>query len=312
MYHRIIPINETTPGLQAGMYVKPESFDMHLYYLKKYFRVIPFPEIITPSNNKAHKYTNTNKPLCIITFDDGWYDFYKYAYQILKAWKMPATVFLPTKYIGTGEQFWTDRLTSLIVQNQQNEYTNHLEKLEINGNLDVVEKIDRLVGTIDSISERAISFLKNYSDDDINVILDKLEIMWGLEQNVTDRAFLNWKEVGEMMESGFVNFGSHTNNHKMLTYLDNNEIVDELVQSRNKLIMEKVVISSFIPFSYPNGNFDERAIHLVKEAGYHAAVTTINGWNSYNSSLFDLKRVSIHEDMSSTKGMFGSKISKLL
>ena len=32
MYHRVIPVKETTQGLQAGMYVEPETFDMHMYY----------------------------------------------------------------------------------------------------------------------------------------------------------------------------------------------------------------------------------------------------------------------------------------
>jgi peptidoglycan/xylan/chitin deacetylase (PgdA/CDA1 family) len=310
MYHRVIPFKEAIQGIQAGMYVEPETFYMHLRYLNKYFLIIPFSEMFLYLKNTS--YNKGDKPICIITFDDGWYDFYKYAYPILKAQRVTATVFLPTKYIGTEDLFWTDRLTNLIVQNQQNKnYKDRKNKKHID-NLDVIEKIDRFEGTIDSKVERAISLLKKYSDENINVILENLKRKWGGDPIPSERAFLKWVEVQEMWDSGFINFGSHTNNHKMLTYLDNDEIMEELIQSKNKLITEKVVNPFFIPFSFPNGNYDERVINMVKEAGYQAAVTIDNGWNKKNTSHFNLHRVAVHQDMSSNKEMFACRITNLL
>jgi peptidoglycan/xylan/chitin deacetylase (PgdA/CDA1 family) len=310
MYHRVLPFKEAIPGMQAGMYVEPETFDMHLRYLNKYFRIIPFSEIF--SYLKYTSYSKGDKPICIITFDDGWCDFYKYAFPILKAQSVSATVFLPTKYIGTEGQFWTDQLAYLIVQNR-NKYncSNPINKEHIE-NIDVTDTIDRLEGTINLRIEKAITLLKKCRDEDINVILEKLKRKWGVDPIPTERAFLKWGEVAEMKESGLINFGSHTHSHKMLTYLDDHEIMDELFQSKNKLILEKVVDTDFIPFSYPNGNYDERIINMVREAGYHAAATTETGWNYRNTPLFSLKRVAIHQDMSSTKEMFGCRICNLL
>jgi peptidoglycan/xylan/chitin deacetylase (PgdA/CDA1 family) len=98
MYHRIIPEKEASPGLQAGMYVEPKTFEIHIEYLKKYFLIIPLSETM---NNSGKSFSLKSKPNCILTFDDGWFDFYKYAYPILKAHDVHATVFLPTKFIGT-------------------------------------------------------------------------------------------------------------------------------------------------------------------------------------------------------------------
>ena len=98
----------------------------------------------------------------------------------------------------------------------------------------------------------------------------------------------------------------------MLTYLNNYDIMEELIQSKNKLISENIVNPYFIPFSYPNGNYDERVINLVREAGYHVAVTTEKGWNHLNAPFFNLQRVSIHQDMSSKKELFGCRIANLL
>jgi hypothetical protein len=41
MYHRVIPKNEAEKGVQAGMYVEPETFKHHLHFLQKYFRIAP-------------------------------------------------------------------------------------------------------------------------------------------------------------------------------------------------------------------------------------------------------------------------------
>jgi hypothetical protein len=72
-----------------------------------------------------------------------------------------------------------------------------------------------------------------------------------------------------------------------------------------------VVSRSFIPFAYPNGNHDDRVAKMVESAGYSCAVTTIKGWNSPANGKVDvykLKRVGVHQDMTSTNPMFACRI----
>jgi len=40
-------------------------------------------------------------------------------------------------------------------------------------------------------------------------------------------------------------------------------------------------------------------------------VTTKIGWNNSNTSRFTLKRVGIHQDVTSTKAMFGYRIANI-
>ena len=123
--------------------------------------------------------------------------------------------------------------------------------------------------------------------------------------------FLQWEEVRKMAGSGLVTFGSHTDSHKILTSLNEEEIHEELIKSKETLISESAVHPSFIPFSYPNGNYDEKVVRMVKDAGYHIAVTTENGWNDSETPPFHLRRMAIHQDMSSTKEMFGCRITNI-
>ena len=50
------------------------------------------------------------KPLCLLTFDDGWRDTYATAYPWLKRFGMPATVFIATGSIERRGGFWVEQL----------------------------------------------------------------------------------------------------------------------------------------------------------------------------------------------------------
>ena len=175
-----------------------------------------------------------------------------------------------------------------------------------------VRELACLSGSTESKIEKAIHILKNYRDDEITSILDELKSFWDIDSTDNEPAFLNWEEARNMADSGLISFGSHTSSHKILTHLNEKEILEELIQSKNRLITERVINPSFIPFSYPNGNYDDDVARKVKEAGYHVAVTTENGWNHQNTLLYNLKRVAIHQDMTRTKAMFGCRITNIL
>lgn len=290
MYHRIIPFREAEHGLQAGMYVEPETFSMHVQYLKNEFSVIPFSEAPSFTNDVNLKINN--KPICILTFDDGWLDFYKYAYPILVENNVPATVFLPTKYIGTKNRFWTDIIAGYIV--------NVSKKQSVNSNSSnvVINKLNNISGDVNQKIEKAISMLKDFREDRIEEIINEISDIPRFDRDRKERVFLNWDEAREMFASKLVTFGSHTDSHRILVHLTNNEIEEELQTSKSRLLLERVVNPSFIPFCYPNGNHDENIVRKVVDAGYHVATTTKNGWNYPKSSNYDLNRVALHQDMS--------------
>ena len=154
-------------GFQAGMYVEPDTFENHLKYLKKYFKIIPLQALPVNHENQKHSHELKNEALCVLTFDDGWYDFYHYAFPILKKYNAPATVFLPTDFIDSKDWFWTDQLACLFYNGYpggNNKKTDH----------PVISQIDKLPGCIDSRFEKAIGILKKYPLHEIKEILDSM------------------------------------------------------------------------------------------------------------------------------------------
>ena len=307
MYHRIIPSREAPAGLQPGMYVEPKTFEMHVNYLKDHFHVVSFQDLIQGTTSFSPQ--KDSKPCCILTFDDGWFDFYKYAYPVLLHEKMPATVFLPTNYINTNDIFWTDIIAYLIVMIGRGK---DISKAQHPLKSDLAKKIVGQKGTEESRVENAISLLKQNDYERIFTIMNEISETFDIVFPSAGRAFLKWDEVKEMFHSGLITFGSHTEGHKILVHLRDDEIINELNRSKRKLIMENVVNSTFIPFCFPNGNYNDRILKLISESGYHASVTTEIGWNDVKDSIYKLKRISIHQDISFSRQMFGCRLANII
>lgn len=303
MYHRVVPHDEVRSGIQAGMYVEPYTFERHLGFLKKHFVIVPISALL--SDYEEVSGTLDAKPRCVLTFDDGWHDFFEYVFPILKTHQVQATVFLPTDFMGTGDWFWTDRLGNLLYQREKSGNSVSLTQSSTNS---FVRRLEGLNDPIEGQIEKAIGMLKALHNEKIEEILRELSARWNLDAAPGRRAFFNWEEVREMAQSGLVTFGSHTVGHKILTTLTEPEIRDELANSRKRLVTEKAVDPAFISFSYPNGNYTDRIAKMVRDSGYDLAVTTENGWNHNGSDLFALKRISIHQDMTSTEAMLGCRI----
>lgn len=89
-YHKISPVNKQS--IYPGTFVPPKLFQRHLKYLsRKGFQSVRLDSIFSESSPA--------KPI-VLTFDDGFQDFEDEAMPILDQWKMRATVFLVSDYIG--------------------------------------------------------------------------------------------------------------------------------------------------------------------------------------------------------------------
>lgn len=306
MYHRVLPKHEAIKKqIEPGMFVTPDTFEMHLHYLQQHFNPVSLShKIFNGSGNSGYP-----KPLCILTFDDGWFDFYNFAFPLLKAHNMPATVFLPTRYIGTDKWFWTDKISYLFAK-RPNRFPDNLTNFEKENSL--VDKLTHLKGSLESQIDAAIHLLKPLNRKKIDNIIKDLSSLWGIETNPSGPSFLSWDQVREMVGSGLITFGSHTADHNILTTLSEDEVGLELLESKEKLLTEQVVDPSFITFCYPNGNHDHNLAKMVEVSGYSLAVTTKNGWNGFSDDPFTLKRVSVHQDMTSTQAMFAYRISGMI
>jgi len=299
MYHRVLPANGRPPGIEPGMYVCEDTLERHVRFLKANFSIIALDRLL--ADGKIQTPTDS-KPLCILTFDDGWADFFNYAFPVLKSHRVPATIFVPTDFIGTDKWFWTDRLGFLLLRQQKIGF--RADPREQQSEDTAVNKILGSSGPLAERLEAAISHLKAFPPEHIENILLNMASVLHADPSPPGRAFLTWEEIREMAASGLVSFGSHTAGHSILTTIGEDMVRQELLQSKRKLLAEKIVSPGFIPFCYPNGNFDPKIARLVRETGYSLAVSTEYGWNGGDADIYALNRIPIHNDMTASRSMF--------
>lgn len=91
----------------------------------------------------------------------------------------------------------------------------------------------------------------------------------------------------------WVNFQSHTMNHPILPKCNESEAIEEIFGS--KIILEDTYKLKINAISYPNGDYSERDILLSKKAGYRCGVTLDYGYNTINTDIFKLKRLSVND-----------------
>lgn len=76
--------------------VDPDAFRQQMDYLRKNYSIFSLAEISNLIKTKG----KMPKKSVSITFDDGYHDFYINAYPYFKKYRLPATVFVATKYVG--------------------------------------------------------------------------------------------------------------------------------------------------------------------------------------------------------------------
>jgi peptidoglycan/xylan/chitin deacetylase (PgdA/CDA1 family) len=309
MYHRVVD-GVVARGLgQDGMYVDVGTFEDHLRFLKRHFLVVPLAEGLDILEQESGATARGGRPLCSITFDDGWRDVYVNAYPLLRSHEMAATVFLPTGFIGTRNWFWTDRLARLMNSRRQGKGGRTVHTLS-----GFSLPTSGLPGDTDGRGLHGIiEAMKRLPQEEIERILGALSEERVVPPGPEERAFLTWEEVGEMYRSGIIRFGSHTESHRILTTLSDDEVAVELRRSKERLFAEEVVDPAFVPFAYPNGNHSDRIAAMVSEAGYRIAVTTGKGWNRTKPAFdpYRLKRIGVHQDIASTDAMFCCRLAEM-
>jgi len=99
-------------------------------------------------------------------------------------------------------------------------------------------------------------------------------------------------QIAEMKP--YFDFQAHGKFHPVFPNCSDEEAWDEIAGSKS--ILENKFNLPINAIAYPNGEYSERDIELVKEAGYQCAITVDYGFNDKNSDLFRLKRFVIRDD----------------
>lgn len=126
MYHRTARINFVDPSTDDWN-VHPDIFEQHMRTLSEFAEPLPLDALaarLHPSTlsgapeadarrrdegASARREPDATRPLVCVTFDDGYGSVCEQALPILVRYRIPATLFVPTAYVGGDEPMPFDR-----------------------------------------------------------------------------------------------------------------------------------------------------------------------------------------------------------
>lgn len=290
LYHRVLPESASVLSYSSNaIVVTPKTFARHLRVLRRHFSFVSPLEFEEWWQGKRR----FSKPPCLISFDDGWKDNIEYARPLLRAADVPAIIFLPTDYIGTGRVFWQERLSGLLdTLGRHPELRSH--PLVTRLALDDVFQQDARARSMQSrdVARRFKTHTPEQIDGIVTEVADLVRTVTGRVEPASMDAYLNWQDVQTMLSED-IHFGSHAVTHRILTRLDTAAVQNEL--STSKQILEHRLGKPVHMLAFPNGDHDETTCRIARASGYSFAFTTLPGWIQPGMHPYRLKRINIHE-----------------
>lgn len=201
-----------------------------------------------------------NKPLVVLSFDDGYMDFYHNALPILNKYSLPAHHNICPGLIGSGVVPWTQMLGHYMGNN-----TNTLIELP-DGEVFQINR-EPNEGDLLSLAE----LLMRVDDQLREQWLDAL-----IEQMPVNRLpqLMGWEEVRQCVAAG-IEIGSHGMSHRNMAQIADDGILKNEVEMSKRTIEQETGQQVNI-FSFPNGEFNKSGLELVRQAGYKTAIVCEN------------------------------------
>ena len=257
------------------------AFEAQVRHLKRNYEVVPLADALRTLEDDGAA-TRRPKPLAVISVDDGFGDNFHLMAPVIRSAGLPVTVFLATDFLDSGRAPWPTLVRAIVQQAQVTRIRFPFEASMATG-----AERDAAAGRI----KRAFKVLE---PEERFAAIAELARHAGV-RDVRTPPPLTWAQVRAMREDG-VRFGSHTVYHSLLPFVSRETVRRELVESRARIERELDEPCEWL--AYPNGDYDDTAVELARDAGYRAALTQDRGSNVSGDAPLTLRRIQVPHDES--------------
>lgn len=274
IFHRVLAQrDELFPGeVTAG------DFNAICSWLKAWFNVLPLAQ----AAQQLREGRLPSRALCI-SFDDGYADNHDVALPILQHHGLNATFFVATGFLDGG-RMWNDSVIEAVRRCA-------LPELRLDGTVAASLHILPLT----SLQQRREAVTRIIDATKYLPLAERAQWVQAVVErsaaSLPDDLMLSSSQVRAMHRVG-MGVGGHTVSHPILARLDTAGVQSEIAEGRRHL--QEIVQAQVPLFAYPNGkpgvDYDQRAVQVVQEQGFIAAVSTTWGTASAGGDLFQLPR----------------------
>lgn len=252
-YHNVVAETDANASDTLGLHMPLATFARQMRWLARTYQIVPLAELVSRLSNGG-----STRGLAAVTFDDGYCGVFENAWPVLRDLGIPATVFVIGDAPEREERFWWDEPEVLRAYSpaRRQEWLTTLRGDSA--------AIGNSLASVDSPPAR--------------------------RQPPASRRHATWPTITKAARSG-LQLGVHSATHRALPVLDEAELQDELVKSRERISNRTGVTPEF--FAYPYGLWNERVRNAVRAAGYLAAFTLEFGPHTRTTDPWALPRMSI-------------------
>ena len=285
MYHGV---EAQAVSLPCWHVIDVATFRRQVEYLGRHFNVLPLEEAL------ERLQTGTlPERAAALTFDDGTRNLATVAAPVLRSKGVPATVFLTTGSMYSGDPLWTDRLWLAFARTTVPDVDLTAIGLQVHSLRSIADR-----GAVYAV---AAARLKDLPDAERITQVDSLTAMLGRggEADAGPFQMLSWDEARALSRDADVTLQPHSVTHPILSHCSDAKVKYEVDESC--AAVERETGCTPTVFAYPNGraqDFDERAKAAVRARGIGWALAGDLGIADRNSDPLALPRVAIGNNLS--------------
>jgi peptidoglycan/xylan/chitin deacetylase (PgdA/CDA1 family) len=246
--------------------ITPKFLDRAIRALKRWnFDVVSMDEVC----QRAVTLASPRRFVCL-TFDGGYKDLMTSAYPVLRKYRVPFTVYLPTAFPdGLGEAWWLaleaviarkDRISLVMDRKEQ--------RFDVRTTPEKNQLYDFLASWMRTLPPADLSFAINDLCRRYSVDLAAL----------TREASLDWEDLAKLAADPLVTIGSATVNYPVLSNLRDADALREITMG--KAVAQAAFRHDIEHFAYPFGDrasWSRRHVVMAEEAGFISAASAISG-----------------------------------
>lgn len=267
MFHNVVPVAD--PMLNPRN-ISLADFSFILDFIQRNFEVVSL-ETMLANSSKTGKIA--------ITFDDGLINNLHYAASELARRKMPATYFISTPLIHGREILWPDEL-SFLLKHTGNEVSFHNKKF-----VRTYRSHFRDAVSGKKLEDELLESPQQDIDDLISSLRSNIKLQGIFHRENEDLwRVMKGEEIRLLAEIPGMRVGCHTITHRNMIHLSDDEVREELLESRKYLAF--AISADVSMLAWPFGKYNARVGSVAQNAGFITQVgVTLNPVGEHNADV---------------------------
>jgi peptidoglycan/xylan/chitin deacetylase (PgdA/CDA1 family) len=225
-----------------------------------------------------------------LTFDDGYQDFLRWGYPLLRKYKLPFAIFVATSFADRLGELWWTALETVIARNSRIGM--------------VIDDADRYFECRSARQKRELylaihAYLSSMKkEEDARRAVRDLCACYGVDMaSICRDLCMGWQDIADLAADPLCTIGAHTVNHMVLRKMPGDAAV------RAEMEMSRAVIEAALGrrpehLAFPIGDeisAGPREFRIAAELGFKTAVTTRSGvlFKVHRDYLTALPRISV-------------------